>query len=172
MAILIGVSGAGKTTVGRAVAARLGWAFVDADNLHPPANVAKMRAGHPLDDTDRAPWLAAVHRCLVARRRAGTPVVLACSALKASYRTTITGDLSAVQFVHLVGDPAVIAERMRQRHGHFMAPSLLGSQLCTLEEDPKMPAVDVAAPVDAVVEQVVRLLVAGPTGRAAADGSR
>jgi carbohydrate kinase (thermoresistant glucokinase family) len=165
--VVIGVSGAGKSTIGRAVAARLGWAFVDADDLHPPANVAKMRGGHPLDDADRAPWLDAVHRSLAEHRSAGSPVVLACSALKASYRARIAGDLAAVCFVLLTGDPAVIAARMRHRRGHFMPVSLLASQLKDLEAGPAMPTVDVDAPVDEVVDRVIRLVAPGGADHAA-----
>lgn len=167
--VLIGVSGVGKTTVGRAVADRLGWAFVDADDLQPPANVAKMRSGHPLDDADRAPWLAAVHRALVQHRRSGTPVVLACSALKATYRAVIAGDLPEVRFVHLAADPAVIAERMRHRDEHFMPVSLLASQLRTFEDSPAVPTVAVDAPVEEVVARVVALVTPVPADGNGAD---
>lgn len=128
--VIMGVSGCGKTSVGQALAARLGIGFVDADDLHPPANVAKMRAGVPLTDADRAPWLDRVAAVLHDR----APVVVACSALRRAYRDRLrAGAGGPVTFVHLSGDRALIAARMAARHGHYMPPALLDSQLATLE---------------------------------------
>ena len=129
--VVMGVSGCGKTSVGQGLAAAIGAEFVDADDLHPPANVAKMARGEPLDDEDRAPWLTAV----AARMKAGdTSVIMGCSALKRVYRDTIrNGAGSQVMFLHLAGSRKLIASRMSAREGHFMPLSLLDSQFAALE---------------------------------------
>jgi 6-phosphogluconate dehydrogenase len=143
--VVMGPAGAGKTTVGRALATALGWTFADADDFHPPANVARMRAGQPLGDAERAPWLAAlaahVARCVAG----GQGAVLACSALRQRYRAALVppGTAHAVRFVYLHVDAAVLAERLAVRAGHFFAPALLASQLATLEP----PGADEPAPV-------------------------
>ena len=128
--IVMGVSGSGKSTVGEQLAASLGVTFIDADDLHPAANVAKMKAGTPLNDEDRWPWLA-----LVGQRLATAPdgAVIACSALKRSYRDAIRKHAPAAEFVYLEGSPALLEERMAARAGHFMPVSLLHSQLALLE---------------------------------------
>lgn len=131
--VVLGVSGAGKTTVARAVADRLGWPFAEADEFHPAANVEKMRAGQPLDDSDRRPWLQALHRYVVAEAAAGRSIVMTCSCLKRTYRETLTAGLPAVFFVQLEVPRKVLEERLRSRVGHYMPASLLGSQLDTLE---------------------------------------
>jgi gluconokinase len=158
VALIMGVSGAGKTTVGEALASRLGWRFLDADSLHPPRNVAKMASGIPLEDADRWPWLERVAQALRASLASGEPLVVACSALKASYRARLQADDPRVLQVSLEGDPALIAARLAQRKGHFMPPSLLASQLAT--EEPPLGAlrVDVAQPVAAQVEEIVSAL--------------
>jgi gluconokinase len=127
----MGVSGAGKTAVGTALAARLGAAFVDADSLHPAANVQKMAAGIPLNDEDRWPWLEIVGAELSAPPLQG--IVVACSALKRAYRDAIRTAAPATEFILLSADPAVLEKRLVQRPGHFMPASLLASQLETLE---------------------------------------
>lgn len=142
--ILMGVTGTGKTTVGRLLAAELGVDFVDADDHHPPANVAKMAAGTPLDGADRAPWLARLNALLRERDRANRGVVLACSALKAAYRATLVEGLTGATFVHLHGSRALLRERLAARRGHYMNPALLESQLDTLEEPSDAIVVDVA----------------------------
>jgi carbohydrate kinase (thermoresistant glucokinase family) len=129
--VVMGVSGSGKTTVGELLAAELGVRFEDADSLHPAANVAKMAAGHPLTDEDRWPWLAIVGSELTRAESSG--LVMACSALKRVYREAILAAEPATRFVFLTGSKEVLAERMAHRHGHFMPPSLLDSQLATLE---------------------------------------
>jgi gluconokinase len=151
------------------LASRLGWDFQEGDALHPPENVEKMAAGHPLDDDDRAPWLAAVAACIDDWRRHGSGGVVTCSALKRRYREVVIGGRAGVRLVYLHGARAVIAERMAERRGHFMPASLLDSQLATLEppgpeEDPICVSVDL--PVDAIVDRITAALT--PTGTIAA----
>lgn len=132
--VLIGVSGSGKTTVGKRLAPALGATFLEGDDYHPSANVAKMRAGHPLDDKDRAPWLKKLGQAIAAHGRQGRPVVTACSALRRAYREAlIEAARRPLTFVHLTIDPAVLEARMQARRQHFMPTSLLQSQLATLE---------------------------------------
>ena len=152
--VVMGVSAAGKSTIGRGLAFRLGAAFVDADDLHPDSNRAKMRAGVPLDDEDRRPWLDAVGAVLAAADRAAS-VVVACSALRRRYRERLLAHAPEVRFVHLDAAPGVLAERASSRTGHFMPPGLLASQLATLETlAPDEPGfrVDVDAPVHVIVD--------------------
>jgi gluconokinase len=157
--VVMGVAGAGKTVVGRALAAVLGCGFVDADDLHPPENVAKMAAGTPLEDSDRWPWLARVAEVLT-----NPPVVVACSALRRSYRDHIrqtTGQ--PVCFVHLAGTDALLAKRLEARAGHFMPPALLASQLATLEP-PGPDECAITVRIDPPPEAVLAAVVAGLDG--------
>ncbi|HLW25342.1 MAG TPA: gluconokinase [Steroidobacteraceae bacterium] len=131
--VLMGVSGAGKSTVGALLAERLGSPFLEGDALHPAANVRKMRAGVPLTDIDRRDWLAALAQRLEDAVRTGRGLVVACSALKRAYRDMLREHAPGVLFVHLSGSPALLEERLARRHDHFMPPSLLDSQLATLE---------------------------------------
>ncbi|WP_055587964.1 gluconokinase [Peterkaempfera griseoplana] len=131
--VVMGVSGVGKTTVAQLLAERLDVPLAEADDFHPPANIAKMSAGTPLDDTDRQPWLEAIGRWLADRDAAGTGGVVTCSALKRSYRDTLRAASPGVFFLHLTADRALIADRIGHRSGHFMPASLLDSQLATLE---------------------------------------
>lgn len=158
--VVMGVSGSGKTTVGRALADRLRMPFVDADDHHPPANVEKMRSGVPLDDGDRAPWLASLHAVLSDAEDDGRPVVLACSALKAAYRDRLVAGLGSVAVVHLQVSREVAADRLRRRRGHFMPVDLLASQLDDLEEPQAGEAivVDADQPLDAVVDRALEAL--------------
>jgi gluconokinase len=150
--VVMGVAGAGKSTVGRQLAAYLGWRFVEGDAFHPTANVAKMARGQPLTDADRAPWLHALRREIVRSRDQGESLVIACSALKASYRTILRGsDGTAVQFVYLKVDLGVLQRRLQQRQGHFMPASLLANQLATLEEPEDAIVVDAQAPIADIV---------------------
>ena len=156
--VLMGVSGCGKTTVGVALASRLGWRFIDADDLHPPANVAKMAAGTPLTDEDRWPWLDRVAgelRDLLAR---GEHAVLACSALKAVYRERLAS-AGNVRFVYLAGDRATIAERIAPRQHRYMPATLLDSQFAALEPPSGAIKIDVRLPVDAQGAQIREALV-------------
>ena len=121
--IVMGVSGSGKSTIGALLAERLGWPFADADGFHPPENVAKMAAGTPLTDADRWPWLDANAGHIDAARKAGQPVVVACSALRRAYRERLRAGHGDLIFLHLAGAPEVIATRQAARQGHFMPPS-------------------------------------------------
>lgn len=155
--ILMGVTGSGKTTVGVALAESLHWKFVDADDFHPAANVAKMRTGVPLDDADRAPWLETLRQAIVEWLKTRTDAVLACSALKQVYRNRlIVGP--EVRIVYLRGTRDLIAQRLGQRHGHYMDPTLLDSQFAALEEPPDALVVDVQADVPDIVASIRRAL--------------
>ncbi|MEY3731357.1 MAG: hypothetical protein RLZZ57_2113 [Pseudomonadota bacterium] len=168
--IVMGVSGSGKSTIGALLAERLGWPFADADGFHPPENVAKMAAGTPLTDADRWPWLDAIAAHIGAARKAGQPVVVACSALRRAYRERLRAGHGDLLFLHLSGAPEVIAARQAARQGHFMPPSLMASQFATLEEisdEPDALAVSVATePQDVVNAAMAALnrftLTAGP----------
>jgi gluconokinase len=158
----MGVSGSGKTTVGRALAERLGWGFHDADDHHPASNIEKMRQGVPLNDADRAPWLSALRAIIEVSIARGAPGILACSALKQRYRDALAGP--GVRFVFLRGDLATIRARMEGRQ-HFMPIKLLESQFAALEEPADAIVVDVALTVEAQVDCVVAALkaAANPT---------
>lgn len=143
--VVMGVAGVGKTTVGRALADQLGWDFLDADDLHPPANVAKMARGEGLTDADRAPWLEAVRALIGARLAEGVPAVLACSALKQRYRRALAAGDARVRFVWLDAPAEVIAERLVARRGHFAGDALLPGQLDALEPPSPGEALRVAA---------------------------
>jgi gluconokinase len=149
--VLMGVSGVGKTTIGRALSARLGWRFIDADDHHPAANVAKMAAGVPLEDADRWPWLDELNRML----RAETDAVIACSALKESYRRRLLDNVAEARIVFLEGAKALIAERMAARKHRYMPASLLESQFATLEPPAQAIRIDVAAPMQDCVDAIV-----------------
>jgi gluconokinase len=131
--VIAGVSGSGKTTIGTLLAERLGWEYAEADAFHSEANIAKMRAGHPLTDADRAPWLRTIAAWISDRLDTGRPGVVTCSALKRTYRDVLTGGNSAVAMVLLDGDRDLIAARMKARKGHFFKADLLDSQFADLE---------------------------------------
>ena len=149
--IVMGVSGSGKTTIGRAVAERLGWKFIEGDDYHPRENVAKMAAGVPLEDSDRWPWLDALNRALRAERDA----IVTCSALKESYRKRLLDGIEDSRLVYLEGSKALIAERVAKRKHRYMPASLLDSQFATLEPPAQAIRIDVAAPVERSVDAVV-----------------
>ena len=134
VAVVMGVSGSGKTTIGILLAETLGWQFQEGDKLHPPENVAKMSAGNPLSDADRLPWLRSIAETIDGWRARGESGVVTCSALKRSYRNIIIGDRPEVRLVYLKGSPDLIRRRMAARHGHFMPAALLDSQFSILEE--------------------------------------
>ena len=157
--VLMGVAGSGKTTVGLALAAQLGWTFRDADEFHPPANVDKMSHGIPLTDRDREPWLAAIRAYIDDMLARGDSAVVTCSALKERYRRIVVSDPAQVKLVYLTGDFALIADRLRARHGHFMKPEMLTSQLADLEPPRDALTVDIAQPPDAIAAEIKRALV-------------
>ncbi len=152
--VLMGVAGSGKTTVGELLAAQLGWAFRDADSFHPPENVAKMSAGTPLTDADRAPWLAAIRAYIEECLQRDAGAVVTCSALKERYREVLLVDPRGVKLVQLTGSPELLAERIGGRKGHFMKPGMLQSQLATLEPPRQALTVDVAPPPDEIVREI------------------
>jgi gluconokinase len=152
--VVMGPSGSGKSVVGAALAHALGWPFLDADDLHPASNVAKMRAGEPLDEDDRRPWLQAVRRAIDQHLAAGRSAVVACSALRASYREALGAADPRVRFVLLSLAPERLAERLAERRGHFMPASLLPSQLAVFEGAADLLAVDASRPVAEVVTAV------------------
>jgi gluconokinase len=161
IAVLMGVSGSGKTTIARGVAQRMGWRLIEGDSFHPPANVAKMHAGTPLTDDDRWPWLRAIAHEIDAMRARGEFAVVACSALKRSYRDILIGPRKDVVLVYLQGSKQLIAGRLAARQGHFMPPALLDSQFATLEEpgaDEHPIVVSIAPSADAIIDEVVRQL--------------
>lgn len=151
--LLMGVTGSGKTTIGLALADALEWQFADADDFHSPTNVTKMRAGIPLNDADREPWLAALHDAIAGWIETGTDVVLACSALKQSYREQLLIG-PQVRLVYLRGSRELISRRLAQRHGHYMNPGLLPSQLATLQEPQDAVVVDVGAALPRIVGDI------------------
>ena len=159
--VVMGVSGCGKSSVGSLLAQRLGATFLDADDFHPPANVERMRAGIALTDAQRAPWLDALAARLAAAHDRNEAVVLACSALKRSYRDALRRGAPGLTLVHLTGSPALLAERIGARSDHYMPPTLLPSQLATLEppgDDERPITLDVAAPTDDLVATLLRRL--------------
>jgi gluconokinase len=153
--VLMGVAGSGKSTIGRMLARALGGDFCDADDLHPQANRDKMRRGIPLNDDDRRPWLAAVRALIEHCENASVDAVIACSALKESYRTTLLGGAKDVHLVYLKGSPGLIAQRLAARHGHFFDPALLKSQFDSLEEPGDAIVVDIAETPAQIVDTIM-----------------
>lgn len=158
--LLMGVAGSGKTTIGRQLAAELGWKFADADEFHPPANVAKMSAGIPLDDTDRAPWLAAIRLYMDTRLERNENAVVTCSALKEKHRAVLLRDAPDVKLVYLRGTRDVLWSRISGRQGHFMKPAMLDSQLATLEEPVRAIVIDIAQSPEQIVAGIRSALAA------------
>ncbi|MEO7598374.1 MAG: gluconokinase [Opitutus sp.] len=151
--LLMGVAGSGKTTVGQLLAQELGWVFLDADDVHPPANIAKMAAGQPLTDADRAPWLAALRDRIENHLSRNEDAVVTCSALKARYRDVIVVDSNRVKVVHLTGTPELLRSRIGHRVGHFMSPAMLDSQLAALEAPSDALTLDViCSPAELVLD--------------------
>lgn len=154
--VVMGVSGSGKSTVGAALAQRLRVSFADADDFHPPENIAKMTAGHPLDDDDRHPWLESIGEWLALHGDGG---VMSCSALKRKYRDQLRRHCAEVEFLHLAGSLETIGRRQASRPGHFMPASLLASQFETLEPldpDERGVTIDIDQSIDSIVEDYVR----------------
>ena len=151
--IIMGTTGAGKTTIGTMLASQLNWQFADADTFHPPANIEKMSRGIPLDDSDRAPWLEAMRKAILEWITAGKNVVLACSALKRSYREELR-PRPEVKMIYLKGDYALFAERIRHRHGHFAGEGILAGQFADLEEPADAITIDAAKSPEEIVAEI------------------
>ena len=152
----MGVVGSGKTTIGKLLAQKLGWKFADADDFHSTANVEKMRRGISLTDADREPWLAALHDAIARWNSSGTNAVLACSALKSSYRLQLSS--GPVTFVYLQGSRELILGRLRSRHGHFATESILDTQFADLEEPAGALTISAALPPEAIVDEILTRL--------------
>jgi gluconokinase len=163
--IVSGVAGAGKSTVGRAVAERLGWDFIEGDDLHPARNIERMRRGEALADADRNPWLEALGSAIASRLAGGEPAVVATSALKAAYRERLGVGGDGVLFVLLDADRVVLAERIETRENHFFPVALLSSQLAALDPPPHGALVlDAREPVAGVVDRIVSRVMSGGSG--------
>ena len=154
--IVMGVSGSGKTSVGKSLAEHLGWDFYDADDFHPPANVEKMSNGMPLDDSDRIPWLASLHDLISASLIDNQHGVLACSALKERYRQRLLQRNTGVQIVFLKGSYELIWSRMTRRKNHYMKADMLKSQFDALEEPADALTADISLPVEEIVQAILR----------------
>ncbi len=165
--VLMGVSGSGKTTVGTLLAERVGAVFADADDYHPAANKAKMAAGQPLNDEDREPWLEALNMLLLGWSREGKSGVLACSALKETYRVTLSEGIpeSELRFVWLDGPKALIAERLAKRHHEFMNSKLLDSQIATLEIPKDALRVEIDSEPEEIVERILEQVPLAQTAK-------
>ena len=163
--VVMGVSGSGKSTIADKLAERLCWSFEDGDRFHPPGNVAKMSAGHPLTDEDRWPWLQAIADEIDRVCKAGRHAVIACSALKRAYRDILVHGRNDVRIIYLNGTQELIADRLAQRKGHFMPPGLFDSQFKTLEppgESENPVTVSIDAIVEAIVDDIVNQLGLSP----------
>ncbi len=154
--IVMGVAGCGKTTVGVSLAKQLGWDFYDADDFHPSENIAKMASGNPLDDSDRAPWLAALHDLIAASLKTDRPGVLACSALKERYRRQLVDCNRNVKLIYLKGSYDLIWSRLSRRQDHYMKPHMLQSQFEALEEPEHALTLDASLPVNELVWEILK----------------
>ena len=155
--LLMGTTGAGKTTVGKLLAARLGWIFLDADDFHPPANIEKIKHGIPLTDADRLPWLEKIHSELVRLSAAAKNVVLACSALKQSYRDQLSAGLE-IHIVYLRGSYEQMRRHIEHRHGHFAGESILAGQFADLQEPHNALVLDVSHPPEQLASEIIASL--------------
>jgi carbohydrate kinase (thermoresistant glucokinase family) len=173
--VVMGVSGSGKSTIGEALGQRLGWRYADGDSFHPPANVAKMKAGQPLTDEDRWPWLKEIAAEIERRRQVGEHIVIACSALKKAYRDILVHGRDDVRMVYLNGSRDLVADRIGHRTGHFMPPGLLDSQFAALEPpspDERPIIVSIDASVDVIVERILQQLQGDQTDHPVLAGTR
>jgi gluconokinase len=161
--LLMGTTGAGKTTLGQLLFQQLGWSFVDADDLHPPANIEKMKQGIALTDADRLPWLGKIHEVLVELNDAGENVILACSALKQSYREQLSCGL-AMQVVYLRGSYEQMRRHIIGRHGHFAGEAILAGQFADLEEPHDALVLEVSGTPQAIAGEAMRRLNLSPLG--------
>jgi gluconokinase len=166
--ILMGVAGSGKSTVGRRLGEVLDWPFYDGDDYMPTEKVARMAAGIPLEDADRAPWLDILHELMAAELGRGVSLILACSSLKEKYRARLRAGLEdGVRFVYLKGDFDLIYARLQARPGHFMLPAMLRSQFDTLEEPEGAVAVDIGQDLEALVFEILQVLGLGTAANSA-----
>nr|WP_300147432.1 gluconokinase [Propionicimonas sp.] len=164
--VVMGVAGSGKSTVAHLLHQRLGWVVAEGDDYHPASNIAKMSSGTPLTDEDRWPWLDSIVEWTAQQDRGGLSTIVTCSALRRAYRDRLRGAPGRTLFVHLVGSPELLAERMQARTDHFMPPSLLPSQLATLEPldaDEAGTTIDIGRPVDLIAELAISQLNLNPT---------
>jgi gluconokinase len=162
--IAMGVCSSGKTSVGKVIASRMNWTFIEGDDLHPPANITKMASGVPLTDEDRWPWLDTIADRILEIDEAGGSAVVACSALRRAYRDRLRRSGADLRFLHLTGDVSLIRQRMERRSGHFMPAGLLDSQLATLEPagvDETLYEVDISGNVGDLAEAAIRYLAGG-----------
>ena len=150
----MGVSGSGKTTLGQALAQKLGWDFFDADDFHPTANIAKMASGIPLSDSDRAPWLAALHDQLSSTLKSNRHPILACSALKQKHRVQLLDNINGIEIIYLNGSYDLIWSRMSTREGHYMRSEMLRSQFAALEDPENVFALDVSMTVKDMIDKI------------------
>ena len=156
--ILMGVSGCGKSTVGRELERKLGWEFFDGDDFHPQENVLKMTRGVPLEAEDRWPWLRALHQLIEKHLDSDQCLVVACSALKEAYRYVLRGNREEIVFVYLKGDFERINDRLKHRAGHYMKAEMLRSQFADLEEPEQALTVSIEKPVQLIVEEIIKYL--------------
>jgi gluconokinase len=158
--LIMGVSGSGKTALGNALACNLGWDFFDADDFHPSANIAKMAAGIPLDDSDRAPWLVALHHLLSSTLKVDHHPVLACSALKENYRAQLLAGNDGIAIIHLNGSYDLIWSRMSAREGHYMKPEMLQSQFDALQEPQNALILDASMNLEDMLDRIMKIYFA------------
>jgi gluconokinase len=156
--ILMGVSGCGKTSVGKGLSKALGWPFYDGDDYHSQTNIEKMAQGIPLNDDDRQPWLKKLHGLIIDHLETNQSLIVACSALKATYRNILKGDREEVDFVHLKGSFDLISTRMRKRSEHYMRADMLRSQFADLEEPEDAFTISIEKPVAQIVKEILELL--------------
>ena len=169
---MIGAAGSGKSTVGRALGQATGWPLVEGDDYHAPASIAKMRAGTPLNDADRMPWLVRLHAIAAAAVERREHAVITCSALKERYRELLRGPLRGIRFVYLKADEATLRRRLERRSGHFAGPALVASQLADLEEPVDAVTVDACKPVAELVDAIrYELALAGSTNSRGSSAS-
>ena len=169
IAILMGVSGSGKTTIGQILSQKLGWPLFDADEFHSAASIDKMRNGIPLEDADRWPWLDRMNAMLREREARGDSVLLACSALKQAYRDRLSNGTPEIRWIYLKGGFELIRKRLEARKGHYMKAGLLESQFAALEEPEDAFSIDIDDSPDSIADSILRRLQVLPSGKTGSD---